>query len=115
MSGFSCGVYVYKMKKGTPQLSLRCSSGGDKRDRTADLLNAIQALSQLSYTPVSKSIIANYGVNVKMFFLVLEKNISHDICAIDAATHRRCAVSALPVQDAPFLSADCSTATLRNP
>ena len=27
--------------------------GGDKRDRTADLLNAIQALSQLSYTPRS--------------------------------------------------------------
>ena len=27
-------------------------SGGDKRDRTADLLNAIQALSQLSYTPI---------------------------------------------------------------
>ena len=27
------------------------SYGGDKRDRTADLLNAIQALSQLSYTP----------------------------------------------------------------
>ena len=25
--------------------------GGDKRDRTADLLNAIQALSQLSYAP----------------------------------------------------------------
>ena len=25
---------------------------GDKRDRTADLLNAIQALSQLSYIPV---------------------------------------------------------------
>ena len=25
--------------------------GGAKRDRTADLLNAIQALSQLSYTP----------------------------------------------------------------
>ena len=29
--------------------------GGDKRDRTADLLNAIQALSQLSYTPVYAS------------------------------------------------------------
>ena len=28
------------------------SYGGDKRDRTADLLNAIQALSQLSYTPI---------------------------------------------------------------
>ena len=30
------------------------SFGGDKRDRTADLLNAIQALSQLSYTPIWK-------------------------------------------------------------
>ena len=29
------------------------NSGGDKRDRTAGLLNAIQALSQLSYTPVN--------------------------------------------------------------
>ena len=29
-----------------------CICGGDKRDRTADLLNAIQALSQLSYTPI---------------------------------------------------------------
>ena len=26
--------------------------GGDKRDRTADLLNAIHALSQVSYTPI---------------------------------------------------------------
>ena len=31
--------------------AFRKSFGGDKRDRTADLLNAIQALSQLSYTP----------------------------------------------------------------
>ena len=31
---------------------LRFLVGGDKRDRTADLLNAIQALSQLSYTPM---------------------------------------------------------------
>lgn len=28
------------------------SYGGDKEDRTPDLLNAIQALSQLSYAPV---------------------------------------------------------------
>ena len=28
------------------------SSGGDKRDRTADLLTASQTLSQLSYTPM---------------------------------------------------------------
>jgi hypothetical protein len=26
--------------------------GGDKQDRTADLLHAMQALSQLSYTPM---------------------------------------------------------------
>ena len=30
-------------------------NGGDKRHRTADLLNAIQALSQLSYTPIFTS------------------------------------------------------------
>ncbi len=28
--------------------------GGGKRDRTADLLHAMQALSQLSYTPAAK-------------------------------------------------------------
>ena len=32
--------------------------GGDKRDRTADLLNAIQALSQLSYTPIFDSLLS---------------------------------------------------------
>ena len=32
--------------------------GGDKRDRTADLLNAIQALSQLSYTPIYRASIS---------------------------------------------------------
>ena len=34
---------------------LSAKVGGDKRDRTADLLNAIQALSQLSYTPIFNS------------------------------------------------------------
>jgi hypothetical protein len=29
--------------------------GGGKRDRTADLLHAMQALSQLSYTPAGQS------------------------------------------------------------
>ena len=48
--------------------------GGDKRDRTADLLNAIQALSQLSYTPMypvfsdSYCIIAGRGTFVKGFY-----------------------------------------------
>ena len=40
------------------------SFGGDKRDRTADLLNAIQALSQLSYTPKAIIIIYAFTQNV---------------------------------------------------
>ena len=32
------------------------SSGGGKRDRTDDLLHAMQALSQLSYTPVQEEL-----------------------------------------------------------
>ena len=39
-------------KKAVGQTNGLINSGGDKRDRTADLLNAIQALSQLSYTPI---------------------------------------------------------------
>ena len=48
--------------------------GGDKRDRTADLLNAIQALSQLSYTPILCRLaadlinIADLPQNVKPYF-----------------------------------------------
>jgi hypothetical protein len=37
------------------EAELREKSGGAKRDRTADLLNAIQALSQLSYSPIRTS------------------------------------------------------------
>ena len=59
------------------------ASGGDKRDRTADLLNAIQALSQLSYTPRSlgagapraRSIIAEAPSNVKHYFFLFLKKI----------------------------------------
>ena len=36
------------------------SAGGDKRDRTVDLLLAKQALSQLSYTP--KYLVVHSGV-----------------------------------------------------
>ncbi len=42
-----CGVLA---SHGSPIVSL----GGDKQDRTADLLHAMQALSQLSYTPKLK-------------------------------------------------------------
>ena len=44
--------------------------GGDKRDRTADLLHAMQALSQLSYTPEPDNLVGqpcclNGGDNMK--------------------------------------------------
>ena len=57
--------------------------GGDKRDRTADLLNAIQALSQLSYTPIFTCIpcgtsvsILHGATNVNAFFQKKRKNFS---------------------------------------
>ena len=45
---------VAGMKKALKHKCFKALGGGDKRDRTADLLNAIQALSQLSYTPISE-------------------------------------------------------------
>ena len=61
--GWRPGVFeFYKIIKNKPaspwkqalyqKNTQRTICGGDKRDRTADLLNAIQALSQLSYTPI---------------------------------------------------------------
>ena len=48
--------YAWKQEKALEPYSPKAfpcvPSGGDKRDRTADLLNAIQALSQLSYNPI---------------------------------------------------------------
>ena len=44
-------VKSYHNKKGLRNLRNPLKFGGAKRDRTADLLNAIQALSQLSYSP----------------------------------------------------------------
>ena len=43
---------IFLHRKTTENTSFPVVFGGDKRDRTADLLNAIQALSQLSYTPI---------------------------------------------------------------
>jgi hypothetical protein len=45
---------ILGMKKGFPKISetLGISIGGPEGNRTLDLLNAIQALSQLSYKPV---------------------------------------------------------------
>ena len=63
----------HKQKKALKTNGFQGFDGGDKRDRTADLLNAIQALSQLSYTPIfgllsdSFRIIAIYWGFVKGF------------------------------------------------
>ncbi len=46
-----------KKKDREPKVLCPFVVGGDKRDRTADLLNAIQALSQLSYTPIEPEIL----------------------------------------------------------
>ena len=42
-------------KKAVGQTNGLVKSGGDKRDRTADILNAIQALSHLSYDPTGEN------------------------------------------------------------
>ena len=50
------------VKNGENVLSKKINKnhGGVKRDRTADLLNAIQALSQLSYNPNKDFVILHY-------------------------------------------------------
>ena len=48
-------------------------NGGAKRDRTADLVNAIHALSQLSYSPTSKRHIR----------FVVKRNILKRLCEIN--------------------------------
>src|SRR5687768_11535858 len=55
-------------KTGCRQFAILPETGGGKRDRTADLLHAMQALSQLSYTPGKRRRIilsATFPVNVK--------------------------------------------------
>ena len=46
-----CPVLLYLLHLLLHLALLILLSGGGKRDRTADLLHAMQALSQLSYTP----------------------------------------------------------------
>ena len=50
-------------------------TGGAEGNRTPDLLNAIQALSQLSYNPVMRTddLIAAYFLNCKQNFCLLLK------------------------------------------
>ena len=55
---------------------------GDKRDRTADLLNAIQALSQLSYTPKND--------NERQFVIRLSITLAENVYVICGAGIRIC-------------------------
>ena len=47
-------LYAYMKKGPNMRWSLIQCSGGDEGDRTPDLLTASQALSQLSYAPVTR-------------------------------------------------------------
>ena len=62
------GIFL-KTKKNTANQTVYgvIFCGGDKRDRTADLLNAIQALSQLSYTPKFLCISQVQGYYIRLF------------------------------------------------
>jgi hypothetical protein len=48
-------AWCFKKFTSTQRRTNNCQFGGARRDRTADLLNAIQALSQLSYGPLGIS------------------------------------------------------------
>ena len=53
--GEVCGAWSFDMKKGLRDTeSLYIHEGGDEGNRTPDLLTASQALSQLSYAPVTR-------------------------------------------------------------
>ena len=66
-----CIPFDFKMKRDIrSDVSFR---GGDKRDRTADLLNAIQALSQLSYTPTGKVYFIRKRYECQERFCILAK------------------------------------------
>src|SRR2546426_11503025 len=51
-AAFACFATIEFGWLAEPQLAKQAKAGGARRDRTADLLHAMQALSQLSYGPV---------------------------------------------------------------
>ena len=72
--GFITGRRIQKNKKGL-LLQTLVLTGGAEENWTPDLLNAIQALSQLSYNPVMRTddLIAAYFLNCKQNFCLLLK------------------------------------------
>ena len=68
--------------------------GGDKRDRTADLMTASHALSQLSYTPIAwcEGIISQPKLKCKHFFRN-RKNIFPDQKTVVSRSRRKRALA----------------------
>src|SRR6201988_2919095 len=54
-SGYAGHASFFGHLVAAPREARRAKRGGARRDRTADLLHAMQALSQLSYGPTLKS------------------------------------------------------------
>ena len=76
----------------TNQRRYYCDAGGGKRDRTADLLHAMQALSQLSYTPAKRR--RNYTGGRLYCQSTLAKTAAKPVCwpvAHVCGTGTRCA------------------------
>jgi hypothetical protein len=57
--------HIFRLKCRSCRWALGAEGGGARRDRTADLLHAMQALSQLSYGPVRNQISALSNQKVK--------------------------------------------------
>src|SRR5436305_12998328 len=52
-SGYAGHALPFGLGAAAPRVARRAKRGGARRDRTADLLHAMQALSQLSYGPIT--------------------------------------------------------------
>ena len=64
---------------------MSCRFGGDKRDRTADLLTASQALSQLSYTPEPLVLCGFRARNIDKYNKIIAKYLGEDAVPTEEA------------------------------
>ncbi len=57
-------------------------SGGARRDRTADLLHAMQALSQLSYGPDTRKLLY-FKAKLNLFAKLIVKNATQSVKEVE--------------------------------
>ncbi len=80
-----------RLRRGIFLLQLQKENGGAERDRTVDLLNAIQALSQLSYGPTGRAFLAegdsivNESVRMRRFGSAWGLVVSADFKSVGSA------------------------------